>query len=380
MRMFRTGQTAAILSVIAALSLSACGDGGHNSPPTYDFSAFEAEVGSFIAENDLTGVGAILVHRDHGVIYQRSFGSFTDDRIYLVASASKMVSAGVLMRLADEGLLGIDEPIADLVDWDNENPTLTTAQLLSNSSGLVGLLPNPVYLPYICQYFADGTIQDCAQQIFTTHEDDGDVIPPDTMFRYGGAQWQVAGGVAEIVSGKSWAELIQETYVEPCELDVLAYNNHFTQFPGVNAFTYPLAFDGNPDVLRPTENPNIEGGLYTTTGDYGTLLLMHLRGGRCGHNQVLSEEAVERMHADRIAMVYGGSSGRVDPAGYGLGWWVFRDVDSLIADPGAYGAFPWLDQNREYGGFLVLEENTLLGTDLFLRVYPLINEAIDTAQ
>jgi CubicO group peptidase (beta-lactamase class C family) len=225
-----------------------------------------------------------------------------------------------------------------------------------------------------------GTLQECARQIFTTDADDEDVIPPDTMFRYGGAQWQVAGGVAEIVSGKTWAELIHETYVAPCELDVLAYNNHFTQLSGANPFTYPGGFDGNPDNLVPTENPNVEGGVYTTTGDYGKLLLMHLRGGVCGRNRVLSEDAVHRMHADRIGMAYGGTTGRTDPAGYGMGWWVYRETESLISDPGAYGAYPWLDENRGYGGFLVLEANTALGGQLFARVYPLLNDAIDAAQ
>jgi len=29
------------------------------------------------------------------------------------------------------------------------------------------------------------------------------------------------------VSGRSWANLINETYVEPCGLDVLGYTNHY---------------------------------------------------------------------------------------------------------------------------------------------------------
>jgi CubicO group peptidase (beta-lactamase class C family) len=378
--MIRLGHTATVLGLTAVLCWSGCGDDGSNPPPEYDFSAFEAEVEAFMAEADLDGVGTILVHRDYGVIYQRSFGSFTDDRIYLIASASKMLSAGVIMRLDDEGLLDVDAPVVDAVDWGIENPTITPAQLVSNSSGLVGLLPNPVYPPYVCQYIAAGTLQDCAREIFTTDADDADIFPPDTQFRYGGAQWQVAGGVAEIVSGKTWTDLIRETYIEPCELDVLAYNNHFIQLAGGGLFTYPLGFDGNPDVLMPTENPNVEGGVYTTTGDYGKLLLMHLRGGVCGRNRVLSEDAVQRMRADRIGMVYGGVTGRADPAGYGMGWWVYRDTDSLVSDGGAYGAFPWIDENRAYGGFLVLEANTALGNALFARVYPIVNAAIDSAE
>lgn len=374
------------VAALALLWIAACGsddDGGTTAIPTipdYDFSAVDREIEDFVAERGLAGVGTILVHRDHGVIYQRSFGNFTDDRVYLIASASKMVSAGVLMRLADEGLLDIDRPIAEAVGWGEGNPSITPAQLVSNSSGLVGLLPNPAYTPYICQYLYVGGLEDCARQIFTTTRDDADVIPPDTQFRYGGAQWQVAGGLAEAVSGKSWEELIRETYSEPCGLEAFGYNNHFTQ-PGIASgafFQYPVGFDGDPAVLLPTENPNVEGGAYATIGDYGKLLLMHLRGGLCGDNRVLSEESVRLMHSDRIAEAYGGSGG-VD-RGYGLGWWIHRDVEGLISDPGAYGAFPWIDSTREYAGFLALESSTGTGRLLFDRIYDLVNQAIEAAE
>jgi len=368
------------LLLIAALLIAACGDddGGSSidtTMPQYDFTAFDAEVETFMAESDLEGVGAILVHREHGVIHQRSYGSFTDDRVYLIASSSKMVTAGVLMHLDDQGLLDVDEPITDVVGWGEGNPTITPAQLVSNSSGLVGLGPNVAYPPYICQFLHTGTLEGCAQQIFTTTGDDADVIPPDTEFRYGGGQWQVAGGLAEAVSGKSWAELINEIYSEPCELEAFGYNNHFTQpgLAGGNLLGYPAAFDGDPSILLPSDNPNMEGGAYTTIGDYGKLLLMHIRGGLCGDNRVLSEEAVRRMHADRVGEVYGGGS-------YGLGWWVDATNVSLIFDPGAYGAFPWIDADREYGGFIVVEANTGVGGQLFNRVYPIVNEELDRAE
>ncbi len=364
----------------AALSIAACGDDDNgNSAPTYDFSAFESEIEAFIGEQPtVDGVGAILVHRDHGVIFERNFGTFTDGQISLVASSSKTVSVGVLMKLVDQGLLYLDEPIVDIVGWGDDNATITPAQLVSNSSGLVGLGPNPGFGPYLCQYLDGGTLQACAETIFTTEQDDDMVIPPDTEFRYGGGQWQVAGGIAEIVSGKSWDELVRETFVEPCGLQVLEYNNHFTQISNEdgNPFGYPSGFNGDPSTLRPTDNPNIEGGLYTTLGDYGQLLLMQLRGGMCGDNRVLSEESLRRMQEDRVGPAYGADTG-FGLGGYGLGWWVIGDA--LVADPGAYGAFPWIDQGREYAGFLLLEATSNLGNELFDRTYEIVNEAIESA-
>lgn len=365
-------------AVALVLSVAACGDGGDggSSPaPSYDFGAFAAEIDAFVDEKaPIDGVGAIVVHRDHGVIFQQSFGAFADDRAYLLASTSKMLTAGVLMRLHDDGLLDVDAPVADVVPWGAGNPTITPAQLISNSSGLVGLRPEPSYGPYLCQFVHQGTLQQCAERIFTTTADDDRVVPPDTTYRYGGAQWQVAGAVAEAASGKSWHELIREIYVEPCALETFGYNNHFVQFPGSQG-TYPAGFDGDPANLLPTDNPNMEGGAYATTGDYGKLLLMHLRGGTCGDSRVLSEASVRRMREDRV-IAYGGETG-TGFEGYGFGWWIDRDRPYLAIDPGAYGAYAWIDESRGYGVFFGIESNTGLGAELFARLLPLAEEAVD---
>ncbi len=339
----------------------------------YDFSAVSPVVETFVTENDLNGAGLIVVQRDDGVVYEDYWGEFDEDRISLVASSSKMITAGVLLRLDDAGLVDIDAPIADVVDWGSGNPEVTIAQLLSNSSGLVGLFPNPTYAPYFCQYMATGTMQECAESIFSTADDDADVISPDAEFRYGGAQWQVAGAVAEVASGKSWAELIDETYVQPCGLDALAYNNPFVQLPGAST-SYPTAFEADPSTLNATENPNMEGGAYITTGDYGALLLMHLRGGACGDNQVLSPEAVDRMHRDRVLEAYNGDA--YDPeSGYGMGWWVDRST-GRISDGGAYGSVPWLDLDGGYGAYLVVESDGQTGNELADQLYDLVEAAI----
>ena len=275
-----------------------------------DFSAVTPIVQQFVDERGLDGAGLVVVDRDDGIVHEEYWGEFGPDRISLVASSSKMITAGVLLRLQDDGLLDIDAPVAAVADWGAGNPAVTPAQLLSNSSGLVGLLPDPAYTPYVCQFLAAGTIQDCAASIFTTPDDDADIVAPDTEFRYGGAQWQVAGAVAEVAAGKPWAQLIDEIYVQPCGLTTLAYNNHFAQL-GEPAFEYPTAFGADPSTLQATENPNMEGGVYVAPPDYAELLLMHLRGGRCGDAQVLSQAALDRMHADRIGPAYGAGRHRL---------------------------------------------------------------------
>ena len=346
-------------------------------PFVADFSAIDPIVAEFVEERDLQGAGLIVVHRDEGVMYEQYWGEFDANRVSLIASSSKMISAGVLMSLDDQGLLDVDAPVAEVVDWGASNPSITPVQLISNSSGLVGLTPDPTYAPYLCQYLPGGSLQECAEQIFTTPDDDADVIAPDTDFRYGGAQWTVAGAVAEVASGKSWAELVEETFAEPCDLDSLAFNNHFAQLSG--GFAYPVDFNSDPTTLVATDNPNPEGGAYVNVPDYGQLLLMHLRDGKCGDVQVLSPEAVDRMHADRVGDVYDGNARVVGTGGagtgYGLGWWIDRGTGRLN-DGGAYGTVPWLDLEDGYGVYLAVESTADIGSELASQLYDPVEAAI----
>jgi CubicO group peptidase (beta-lactamase class C family) len=362
---------------------AACGSDSPSAPEEVvnqhglDFTAFDSVMTADLAANGLAGATAVIVQRDSGMVYLKGYGSYDRNRVFLLASASKILSVGVAMRLADQHLLDIDAPIGTYVGgaWSVDKSSLTLAELFSNSSGMVGLMDDPFYLPYLCQYRPAGTLADCARKIY--HANDADrIVPPDTRFRYGGGQWQLAGGVAEFAGGKPWSQLVRETYVDPCGTKTLGYTNQFT---GGGARNYPAWFTGDPATLNHTDNPNIEGGAYIDAEDYGKILLMHLRGGVCGDTRVLSDSAVARMQRDRIGEVYGGSTNVPTLQGYGLGWWVDRSHAGVVADIGLYGATAWLDVPRGYGVMILLEANSTIGGELLLRTKPVLDAIFDAA-
>lgn len=51
--------------------------------------------------------------------------------------------------------------------------------------------------------------------------------------------------MAEVVSGKSWAQLVDETYVEPCGATLLGHFNKFQD----NGTTYPEDFQQDPNNM-----------------------------------------------------------------------------------------------------------------------------------
>lgn len=365
-----------ILPLIAVLAACTSSDDTEVETPSVDFSAVDAAIEAYLTDEGLEGATIAIVHRDHGVLHKRGYGSFDVDRVMLLASASKMMTAGVLIHLDDAGQLDLDAPITDvLTDWGDYKADITTAQLLSNSSGMPGLGDGALYTPYLCQFIDGGSLTACAEAIFTA-DDDAESVAPDTQFRYGGAQWQLAGGIAEVASGESWEDLIDSVYAEPCGLENTGYTNHFSRASSSDAFSYPSFMDGDVNDLPDTDNPNMEGGGYSNASDYAKLLMMHLNDGMCGDTQVMSAEGITRSRTDRLGPAYGGTTGAPGIDGYGMGWWVDTGRTGWATDPGAYGTVPWIDSEAGYAAVILLESDNQTGFQLMVEVRDMVHDAI----
>lgn len=348
-----------------------------------DFFELESALNSFVEETaGVDGAGAVVISRDDGVVFRETFGNFDEDRVYLVASASKIVTASVIMTLVDDGILDIETPLSALVSFAGPNDGLNMRQLLSNSSGLPGVFNADwsIYdAAYTCQFDPESTLLACAEEILNT-DVGSDAVLPDTEFRYGGAQWQVAGGIAEAVSELSWAELVQEKLIEPCGLTSFGY----TQVSMTAGFSYPSDMDGQISSVVSTDNPNMEAGVYATIDDYAKILSIHLNDGFCGWGDdatlVLDAESVEAMRIDYLSSYGGTAVGLAGLEGYGMGWWIDRDVPGLYVDEGIWGAMPWLDTTRGYAAFIALESNLATGALVMSIVKPLLEDIFDNAE
>lgn len=338
-----------------------------------EFAAFDRSIRDSLArlvdsDPPVPGAVAIVVHRERGVVHAQGYGNLQPERRFLLGGASMMISAGVLMRLVDRGLVALDAPIAGALSrWGAHKTSLTLAQLLSGSAGLPSMdelrtaefSDDPGRLtPHMCQRREAGALESCGRAIYEDDTPENN-LPPDQRFVSGGSAWQLAGALAEQVSGKPWSELVRETYVEPCAMASLGYTNQYERSP----IDYP-PFDGDTERLPRTENPSIEGGAYVSATDYAKLLLMQLRGGTCGDVRVLSAASVARMQEDRLAR-YGGATGSPIASGYGFGFSINART-GVISAPGAYGFYPLLDKRRGYGLLIAIEGDVVITAEIML--------------
>ena len=118
------------LGLVALVLLLACGRQTAASPTQQELplrfaepvDAIVADLESFIPtymrEEKVPGLGIALIH-DGRVVWTEGFGvgntvtrrSVTPEMAFEVASNSKVVTAYVALRLVDQGLLSLDEPL-----------------------------------------------------------------------------------------------------------------------------------------------------------------------------------------------------------------------------------------------------------------------------
>lgn len=294
-----------------------------------DFSPV-AQVAQGIVDNALVvnGASVWLETADQSVSESHYLGTFDATTVVPIASATKLLSAVVILSLVDDGMIDLDAPVSSYLPlWSGVSGTMTVRQMFSHTSGLPGGSSHSV--------LSDSTITlaQAVEQIRTTIVLDA---PPGTQFAYGGLSMHVAGRVAEVVSGQSWAQLFNARVATPLGLTDTDY--------------YGFGF---------TVNPRIAGGARSSLADYGTVLRMLRDGGRWNGQTILSAEAVQTMFADQTNGVPIASSPASDGRRYGIGVW--RDLVTpagaplRISSPGAFGFTPWIDLDLRLSGIFMVQ-------------------------
>ncbi|MGV9929359.1 serine hydrolase domain-containing protein [Streptomyces olivaceoviridis] len=149
-----------------------------------------------------TGTDLIAVHT--GTADVTTGSPFTEDTAVPLGSLTKPCTAALVMLLADDGDLDLDEPAAAHLPELGEVPDVTIRHLLSHTGGLptgpdsdtAATTTAPRYLAAVC------TARDA-------------LFPPGTDFSYSNAGYVAAGRLVETVTGMSWHEAVRALLLEP---------------------------------------------------------------------------------------------------------------------------------------------------------------------
>lgn len=299
--------------------------------PSYDWSRLDQAIDRLLETNDLDGA-AVTVRRVGETLYEASYRDYDPSTQIMAGSASKWVSAAVLMTQVEDGHLSLDAPLARWIPSFAARPdksSITVRQALAHKSGLMAR--HPVINDYRM------TMGDAVDHIATLTMQE----PPGLAFRYGALSYHAAAHATELATGKPWQDLFHEELAQPLGFTHTRYGRF-----GVS------------------ENPGVAGNLVTTTADFAAFLEMILAGGVYRGTRVLSPDTLAEMERGQTG---GGPRwGHVPPRHlqtrhdlYGLGVW--RDVvdgegEMLVSSaPGKFGFTPWIDRRQEILGVLALQ-------------------------
>ena len=299
--------------------------------------SLEAQMNTALS-NSVTDVDfALSVERSDGRRYNFNKGAATMTTSFESASTSKLVSAVIILRLVDQGVLNLsDKPQTHITSWHitagDPLYNMNLAQLLSFTSGLEN--------EALCLNAGAFNFESCVNNTGSINIGNG--ATAGAKFYYSGSHLQVAGLMAIKAKGVS------------------SWQNIFSEFK-----TQTGLFPNSQYDLPSLTNPRLAGGMHWTGEDY----MGFLKALKSGN--LLSSAMFIQLTTDQTASVAFGYSPAVDSIGedwhYGFGIW--HECQSAayncspgvrMSSPGAYGAYPFWDKQKNYFG--IIARQGALGT------------------
>ena len=308
---------------------------------TYDWTALQAAID---ADSEVANAYIIVGNAtDPDYLFAYEKGSFGIDRVTPLASASKWFAGTLGMRMAQAGIVTIEDPMRPPLAFWTTTGTKKDVKLKHALSMTSGFNASP--LVGGCQLLPAMTLYNCAKSI---HDLRYDILrpgnAPGAQYSYGPHGIQVAAAYLEA----------KDISIQPGTTPARERNFHelFAQH-----VTTPLGMTSttwyDPSGGAPT-NPWVAGGAYSTARDYAKLLRALL-----GGTFITDMTGFTQPRTTGLPRVFvpGGAANWE----YALGSFVECDTPSACAtskinsSPGAYGWVGWIDRETGYYGLIATE-------------------------
>jgi CubicO group peptidase (beta-lactamase class C family) len=143
----------------------------------------------------------------YGVLNASTGVEVTADSLFQIGSISKPWTATMIVQLAAERKLDLDEPVVKLLPEAPINPRVTVRHLLTHTSGIDG------------DVFTDtGRGDDCVEKYVGLLGDVDSLFEPGTAYSYCNAGFVLLGRIIEVLDGRTWDASLKARLVEPLGL------------------------------------------------------------------------------------------------------------------------------------------------------------------
>lgn len=319
---------------------------------------------------------SVVVVKDGETVYDKAFGladgpdaiPATPSTVYHWFSVTKIPTAIAVMQLVDQGLIDLDDEVAEhLPFFEADNPSATSrpvtiAQLLNHSSGLPDDMPACMGCIHLEDEPALNQTDLLRDEKLPGHSTL--LFEPGSKAVYTNVGYHTLGVLVEQISGQSYEDYVVDHILQPLGMTNTRFD--YTSAMRANAAVGAHAMAGFqtvffPLVSSPWPSEYIRGyddgwawfnrflfdanppsGLIGPADEMARLGTALLNGGDLGGVRILAPESVEAMFTNRRATPgrsnQWGEYDRFDTWEQGLGWKVIRHDGRLHYAHGGGGA------------------------------------------
>ena len=282
----------------------------------------------FIARNELKGVSIALSAPDLEWIGAAGISKegvpVHSDMQFAIASITKNIVAGLVLKLEEDGLLSIDDQIEMYVSTpETIDPSITIRQLLSHQSGLSDYINASGFIDALFQdparTYSPGEILSMVDQ---------PLYDPGEKFSYSNTNYILLGLIIEQATSQSFLNVVRDQLFIPNAIEFYLPPEEAIAGESVNNWSTVLR-NGLEDISLVSKNAVYSsawtaGGMWTSANDLNQWTKILFQGG------FLSDSSLDKMTAFTNLQ----ESGILGFNGYGLGTMRFLSTREWIGHTG----------------------------------------------
>jgi len=252
---------------------------------------------------------AVLVKKQGKVILRKGYGlanlelnvPVEPDMIFRLGSITKQFTAVAVLMLAEEGKLTLQDEITKfLPDYPTQGKKIIVEHLLTHTSGIKSYTDLPEWLPLQRKDMS-------VSEIIDLSKDKPMEFAPGERWEYCNSGYILLGAIIEKVSGKTYADFLQERIFGPLGLKSSCYDSTSRVIPRrVPGYSKGNAGFENAPYLSMSQ-PYAAGSLASSADDLATWT-----------ESLLSGKLIKREMLERAFTSYKLKDGL--DSGYGYGW------------------------------------------------------------
>jgi CubicO group peptidase (beta-lactamase class C family) len=297
--------------------------------------------------------GQTVVHQEFGRTTVAPGGPPTQqDSIFIIASITKPTTYTALLRLVDEGIVSLSDPVSRYIPEFSspEHDAVQVRHIMTHTSGLPDMVPNNVLLRRQHAPFATFIDHICKVPL---------LFSPGTNISYQSAGTALAAEIVQRVRGKPLREVLAAEVFRPLGMESTSLGWLPEREPRIVEATQPSHLTGSDydhNSLYWREFGAPWGGLFSTVADISRFMEVYRQGGSLDGARILSPALATAMLSDQTNAMPGIPAAKKLEEGWGLGFRLFRRANPVyfgdLVAPGSFGhtgstgTFAWCDPSK----------------------------------